>query len=428
VAAGLALYRAVTGAAGLLLGPPLRAFAPRNGALRAALREPRADVLAARGSTWIHAASMGEMVAARRWAETLAGAGARTPFYVTARTAAGLARARAELDTLGAAGIAPLDFPGVVRATIRAVAPRRLDIVETEIWPNLLVEAARARVPVLFVSATVSAATASRLARLGVAGRGLFGGGDGGIRVLAQSTGAAGRFAALGVPGERITVVGDLKAEPPFAGFLPPPSARPLVAFGSMRPGEEEPVVTAAHALAGTGLRLLVAPRHPEGVVSVEARLAREGFRVSKRDDAAARRETLDAWLAGLASTGAAAVGILATRGELGAAYGAAAAAIVGGTFAAYGGHNALEPAARRCPVIVGPHHEDIQAAVESLTGCGAARLVRSGGELAAALQAWARDPAARDAAGASAARVAAEAARSAERALAALRAFGLEP
>src|SRR5512143_2178323 len=169
--AGLGLYRAATGAAGMFLVPPLRLFAPGEGTLRASLRAPAGDAQAARGAAWIHAASMGEMVAARRWAETLAGAGARTPFYVTARTAAGLARARADLGPLAVAGIAPLDFPGVVRTALRAVAPRRLDIVETEIWPNLLTEAARARVPVLFVSATVSAATASNLARLGLAGR-----------------------------------------------------------------------------------------------------------------------------------------------------------------------------------------------------------------------------------------------------------------
>lgn len=423
--AGLGIYRSLTAAAGAVLVPPLRLLARTEGTLRASLRPPGHEALAARGATWIHAASMGEMVAARRWAETLSGAGSRTPFHVTARTQAGLARARKELGGLAVAAIAPLDFPAVVRSALRALAPARLDLIETEIWPNLLLEARTCGVPVVFVSGSVSPATVSRLARCGVSGRRLFGDG---VWVLAQSRRAAEGFSRLGVPAERIAVVGDLKAEPPAEASFPPPSRRPLVAFGSLRPGEEEAAVTTARVLAPGRLRLLVAPRHREGQVRVEARLAHAGFSPLTRDEGSAPRESLAAWLARVGSASGSTVGVLATRGELGTAYESAAIAVVGGSFATYGGHNALEPAARGCPVIVGPHHEEVQAAVEALLARGGAAVVSSGTELAGALARWADDPVDRDAAGDGASSAAADAARSAERALGALCAFGLQP
>jgi 3-deoxy-D-manno-octulosonic-acid transferase len=200
------------------------------------------------------------------------------------------------------------------------------------------------------------------------------------------------------------------------------------VIFGSLRPGEELVAFTAARVLAGTGLRLLVAPRHRAGEAGARAALVGLGLSIVSRDETSARAEPLAAWLARLASAPAATVGMLCTRGELGAAYESAAIALVGGSFAPYGGHSALEPAARGCPVIVGPNHGEILPAVEGLLAHGGARVVCGGGELAGALAEWSGAPSLRDAAGEGARRAAAEASRSAERALAALHAFGLGP
>ena len=421
--AGLGVYRAVTGTAGALLVPAVRLLAPRGGALRMSLSAPPDPAAAARGSVWIHAASMGEMVAARRWAHALAASGHRTPFYLTARTATGLARARSETEGMAVAAIAPLDLPSLVRKTLRALAPARLDLVETEIWPNLLLEARRAGAPVVFVSATVSPATAARLARFGLGGPALLGEG---VWVLAQSSAAAGRFRGLGVPEGRIAVVGDLKAEPPVEKALAPPSRRRLVAFGSIRPGEEAAATTAARVLATSNLRLLAAPRHEAARPALRAALERDGFALIERDSAAAAAEPLGAWLERLASSPGGTVGILATRGELARAYEEAAIALAGGSFADYGGHNAIEPAARGCPVIVGPRHGEILPAVEALDAWGGVRVVRDGGDLAEALTAWIGSPGSRDAAGEGASRAAAEASRSAERAIEALRSMGL--
>jgi 3-deoxy-D-manno-octulosonic-acid transferase len=147
---------------------------------------------------------------------------------------------------------------------------------------------------------------------------------------------------------------------------------------------------------------------------------------VDIRDEKARVREALGAWLDRLAERPRERIGLLATRGELPAAYADAAVAIVGGTFAPYGGHNVLEPAARGCPVIVGKHVEGIRPALEALAPEGAVEIVPDAGQLRALLSVYVRKPERLDAAGAGARRAAAAAAGAAERACEALRAFGL--
>jgi 3-deoxy-D-manno-octulosonic-acid transferase len=426
MAAGITGYRALTAAAEALLRPCVKRLAPRGGLLRASFSPPDAPSSAARGSVWIHAASMGEVVAARRWAATLADHGARRPFYLSVRTASGLARARRELEGLAVAGVAPFDGPRTIREALQLLMPARVDILETEIWPNWIREARRARVPVVFVSATLSERSARGLGRMGVGRSALL---REGVWVLAQAKPHADRFRALGVPVSRVAVVGDVKAEPPVEVALPPPFRRRFVVFGSMRPGEEEAAVAAALALERARPRRLgfiCAPRHPEGARRARSALRREGLAIEVRKERDRQREPLEAWLDRLADRPGERVGLLATRGELAAAYGDAAIAVVGGTFAPYGGHNVLEPAARGCPIVVGTHFEEILPALEALAPEGAVEVVPDSAQLGALLGLLVLKPERLDAAGAGARRAAASAARAADRAYDALRSFGL--
>ena len=367
---------------------------------------------------------MGEVLAARRWVDTLEAHGCRPPFLLTTRTRSGLARARAELQGRVLARIAPADLPGPVRAVLRHMVPCRLDILETEIWPNLIHEARRARVPVLFVSATVSERTLRRLLASGLAGPALLGDG---VWVLAQSEGDAGRFRALGVPAERVAVTGDLKAEPPVARGAPP-SRRAAVVFGSLRPGEEKAAVAVARAATARGLACLLAPRHEEGAVRARAALEAAGLRALVREEGSRAGQPLRAWIDAIASEPGGAVGVLATRGELAAAYEAAALAVVGGTFADFGGHNVLEPAARGCPVVVGPHHTAVEPAVRALRSAGALEIACDAAEAGRLVGTWLDAPDRIDGAGEAARRVAEDASQAAERAYEAVHAFGLEP
>jgi 3-deoxy-D-manno-octulosonic-acid transferase len=418
----LAAYRGAATLAGAV-APLLRGLGPPGSAWRSAFTGASADLADAAGSVWVHAASLGEMVAARTWIEALLAAGQRPPVLLTARTERGLARARADLGGTVVARVAPLDLPQLLRSFLRSAAPWRLDVIETELWPHLILESRRRCVAVVFVSATVSERTRARLLRWGLAGRGVFGEG---VWVLAQSERHADRFRSLGVPSERIAVTGDLKAERPAEGASHGVAERPAVVLGSLRPGEEEVAVALARDLAREGeWALVVAPRHREGLTRVLAALEREGIAVSVRREED-RGTAMGGWIAGLRDGPR--VGILATQGELPSAYRSAAVAIVGGTFAPYGGHNALEPAARGCAVVVGPHAGAIEESVELLAREGAVLRVADAAEGAGQVLSVLRNPDLVRTMGEGAVRAATAASDSARRSLAALERFGLTP
>ncbi len=413
---GLVAYRGAASLAGAA-APLLRRLGGRDSVWRSAWSGASEDLQQAAGSVWVHAASMGEVVAARTWIGTLLGAGHRAPILLTTRTSRGLARARRELGDRVIARVAPLDVPQLLRSFLKSSTPWRLDVIETELWPHLILEARRSGVAVVFLSATVSDRTQGRLRRWGLAGPGLFGEG---VWVLAQSERHAERFRSLGVPASRIEVTGDLKAEPPTRNSDRNPAERPGVVFGSLRPGEEGVAV----ALARQGGRALVlAPRHQDGFTRVSRALEQAGVRFTARMEADRSAMPVEDWISGL--TG---VGILFTQGELPAAYESAALAIVGGTFAPYGGHNALEPAARGCAVVVGPHVESIEENVLALEAQKAVRRTSSSAEGVEVIRSLLEDREALRDMGRGAVRAAALASDSARRSLEALGRFGLTP
>jgi len=430
MSAALALYRILTGGAGSVAAPLGRVLAPAGSAWRARFGGPEGIELAA-GGPWIHAASMGEALGALRWVDALVAAGYRAPLFVTTRTAAGLARVKQEGGAKVAGAMAPLDVPQAVRGVLRDLVPMRLDLIETELWPNLILEAHRAGVPVVAASATVSARTADRLRSLGLAGEALFGS----LYVLAQSERHAARFRGLGVSPDRCVVIGDLKADrapdaPDTERGDPSsdPELRRLLLFVSLRPGEEEVAVAVARMLAARrdagAWRFIVAPRHDRGLPSLRRAFARAGVRVEVRDESTRGDGPALAW-AGTMDAGTP-VGLLATRGELSGLFPHARASIVGGTFAPWGGHNVLEPAASGCPVIAGPHHEEVEAGVALLLAHEGGAVVADAATAAATLARWLDEPASARSSNAAAAAWAARGA--ARRGLEAIAAWGLEP
>ena len=424
----VALYRVLTGAAGLA-APAIARLGRKGGAWRESLTGASEETSRAAGSVWIHAASMGEVGAARNWARALVESGVRPPLLVTTRTTAGLARARRDLSDVAASRFAPADLPQLLRAFLDHAAPFRIDVIETEIWPNLLDEAGRAGLAVVFVSGTVSARTAGRLRALGVSGERYFGRL---VHALPRSEADADRFRLLGISSDRIRVVGDLKADDAGAEAAPAVSRharRRVVVFGSLRPGEEAAARAVAEALAALPDRpvLVIAPRHEEGLLSAKRALAEAGFSISERAEGDRTGSPIAQWMDALAARGGTRAGLLATKGELPDVYARAEIAIIGGTFAPFGGHNALEAAARGCPVIVGPHHGEIAASVGTLLEEGGGAIARNEAEAAALAAAWMADSKFAERSTA-ALRGAAGAGGAARRAIAALTAWGLSP
>jgi hypothetical protein len=122
----------------------------------------------------------------------------------------------------------------------------------------------------------------------------------------------------------------------------------------------------------------VIAPRHADGEARVRAAFGPSRFDLVVRDDADRGADVIS-WIDEVSRRPAPRVALLATRGELERAYRMAWGALVGGTFAPFGGHNVWEPGARGCPVVVGPYHDQVSTAVEAIVREGGGE-VASGG------------------------------------------------
>jgi 3-deoxy-D-manno-octulosonic-acid transferase len=366
---------------------------------------------------WLHAVSVGEVLAVTRLVKALDAAlpGYFVAISTTTRTGQALARER-----FGANRVfyCPLDLPWVVRAYLNALRPRMLVLAETEFWPNLLNGCFRRGIPVAVVNARISDRSWPRyrmLRRLWKPLLGRLG------SVLAQSQTDAERLIALGCAPERVAVAGNLKfdvraAEEAEATRLLKASAASLrfVVAGSTLEGEEAALVEAWPRLLAEDaqLAMVLAPRHPERFAAVAAILEKSGNRWTRRSEWSAK--PVEPLRSGE-------IVLLDTIGELASVYSLASLAFVGGSLVAAGGHNPLEPAQFGVPIVMGPHYANFVAITDSLRAHDALRIAAKE-ELAAALAALLGDRTAAEAMGARAREVFERQAGATERCVAALR------
>jgi 3-deoxy-D-manno-octulosonic-acid transferase len=333
---------------------------------------------------WAHAASVGEVEGiaplVERWRQEYPDG----EVVVSALTTTGCAAARRLLPG-STVRVFPLDLPPIAGRVVRSVQPSLFVFSENEIWPNVLQALHRARVPIVQVSGRLSSGAARTLARFPTFARAVM---SLVTRFCVQGEEHRRRLIELGVVPERIVVTGSLKGDARLAeapGFLEGVAelGRPVVVAGSTHPGEEEILLDAVAALRDRSPRPLwiLAPRHPERFATV-ARL------VEERGLAALRRSALPSDAADVRVRARDCdVLVLDSLGELAGCYRGAAAAFVGGSLVPVGGHNVLEPARAAVPILVGPHVESIAAVAGSLERAGGAHTVRSGAELARAVE-----------------------------------------
>jgi 3-deoxy-D-manno-octulosonic-acid transferase len=352
--------------------------------LRAAIRSPSG----ARQVVWVHAVSVGEVLAATRLvADMEAALGAGWIIVVSTTTATGQALAR---ERFGAARVFyyPLDFAWAVRAYLRVLKPKLLVLMESELWPRMLVECGCRGIPVAVVNARVSDRSYAR----GMRAREIWG------RVLrqvdlflAQSEEDARRLVALGARAEAVRAIGNLKydvraakASRVAALIKEVAGGRPIVVAGSTvggqsltQPNEEEIILNAWQELPqrDSGLLLVLAPRHPE----------RFSFVSSIVDTFYADASELESLKGPKGFTIEYDVIVLNTIGDLAAVYSLAGVAFVGGSLVPKGGHNPLEPAQYGVPVIMGSSYENFRDIVAKMKDADAIRIVKDGGELEAA-------------------------------------------
>jgi len=345
------------------------------------------------GGLWIQAVSVGEVEIARRLIRELNAIAPDLPVFLTATTATGLALARKAAGGRVVAHPCPLDLGGPVRRVMDSVRPSLLVLVETEIWPEMLHQAAARDIPAVIANARLSEQSFGRYRRVRALLRPLL---EPVRLVLARSEADAGRFAALGIPGDRLQVTGNVKydlvpdPEPlPWAPQLEGWAAgRPIFVAGSTMEGEEEIVLRALDRLP-EGLRPfpVLAPRHPERFEDVARLLAGRGLVVARRSALDGAPREPDCLL-------------LDTIGELARTYRGAVAAFIGGSLVPTGGHNPLEPAVWATPVLSGPHVHNFREVYAEMTAGGGAVIVGDDEALAEALRRWLEDPATARAAG----------------------------
>jgi 3-deoxy-D-manno-octulosonic-acid transferase len=372
----------------------------------------------AQGALWVHAASAGEVQAAAPVVAALKTGRAGLPLLITTTTPAGRRRAEALFGSETAVRYLPLDLPGAVRRFLIAARPALGLIIETELWPNLYRAAARRGLPMVLVSARVSARSARRYARFA----GLFAAALSATRAIgAQTSEDARRFVGLGAEANRVSVTGNVKFD-----FAVPArvsagavalrarlgSGRAVWVAGSTHPGEESVLLEAHDRIRAHDPQalLVLAPRHPPRFAEVAALIERRATAFQRWSQISA---------ASAVAPGCAVL-LLDTIGDLLGLYAAGDVAFVGGSLVPIGGHNLLEPAALGRPILTGPHCENSAQVAQSLAEVGAAHTVRDAATLADLVARYLADPALRERDGA-AGRAVVEANRGASARVAAL-------
>ncbi|MGX9695683.1 lipid IV(A) 3-deoxy-D-manno-octulosonic acid transferase [Janthinobacterium lividum] len=340
---------------------------------------------------WLHAVSVGETRAAEPLIDALLAAWPACRIVLTHMTPTGRATGKslfAKHGTRLVQSYLPYDTGAMPARFIRHFAPRICILMETEVWPNLIHQCNRYKVPVVLANARLSQRSLGKAQRLGKlitdAARGI-------TLVAAQTQDDADRVRQLGV--RDVVVTGSIKfdvvvpeaALATGAALRAAIGARPVLLCASTREGEE-PLILDAYARAGlpANALLLIVPRHPQRFDEVEKLIAAQGLAVQRRSGLAQ----------GDAVAAATQVLLGDSMGEMFAYYAACDCAFVGGSLLPLGGQNLIEPAALGKPVLIGPHTFNFALVTEQAIAAGGAALVADADALMAQASALLQDPA----------------------------------
>lgn len=372
-----ALYSALLGLFLLITLPYWLLQMLRHGKYRAGLRQRFGRVaphLTARNempTIWLHAVSVGEVVAASAVVDELRQRFPSHRVLISTTTSTGQKLAT---HRFGAENVFyfPLDFGFAIRPYLQALRPDLIVVAETEFWPNFLRLAKRSRARVAVINCRISDRSFPGYKRLRfwlpkvLKNIDLF---------LAQTEEDQSRLVEIGAPATKVAVVGNLK----FDVAPPPPPAIVASLRESLLQSETEPVLVCGSTLENEEASLLsafrnilanhpkavmmLAPRHPERFPEVAALVEELGFRLLRRS----------LWGGEPLAGG---VFLLDSIGELAALYSVATVAFIGGSLVPRGGHNILEPALYGVPIVTGNHYENFRDIVNFFLSRNAVRVV----------------------------------------------------
>jgi len=329
------------------------------------------------GTVWVHAVSVGEFNAAIALIEALMKRYPDRQFVISTVTPTGSDRVLQVFGSRVFHCYLPYDIISAVRRFLNRVKPALAVVMETEIWPNLFIECKAHGIPIVVANARLSdksmkgyrpvislAATAIKST----------------AAIAAQSEVDAQRFIRLGARPETVSVVGNIKFDLAVPGHVHEAAANFRKSWGEQRPvwiaasthaDDELPVMQAfARVLRSLPDALLIlVPRHPERFDAAATLSASMGFRTQTRSRVGVCGTDTQCFVAD-------------TMGELLLFYAACDVAFVGGSFAHIGGHNVLEAAALRKPVVVGPNTFNFTEINQIMVERGALKIVENSEQL----------------------------------------------
>lgn len=343
------------------------------------LTQPPLSLSAGTRPIWFHGVSVGEIHLLRQVIQAFRQRHPNIPVVVSSTTDTGLAEARKAFADLTVI-VFPFDFSWAVNRTIAQINPGLVVLAEGDLWPNLLLSARRRGVAVAVINARMSPRSFERYRRFSFLTRRLLGLVS---LYLTQDERHADNLLRLGVAPDRVFATGSVK----FDGSSQNRTSPATLALGELLQVHPEDVIWIAGSTQSPEeaillrcyailrhrcprLRLILVPRHPERFAEVATLLNKLGLHYSRRSQLKP-------------SSRATPVVLMDSMGELGAAWGLAQLAYVGGSLdGKRGGQNMIEPAGYGVPVLFGPHVWNFRETARRLVEIGGARQVANEAEL----------------------------------------------
>jgi 3-deoxy-D-manno-octulosonic-acid transferase len=331
---------------------------------------------------WLHGASVGELAGVLPLIERICARGIGMLVTTGTVTSGGLAEQRLPRQVIHQ--FVPLDVPHFMRRFLDHWRPDLALLVESDLWPNMMIEASQRHVPMILVNGRLSENSYRRWKNLPRTIGNLLARFD---LCLAGTPRDATRLDDLGAP--RTVTTGNLKLDVPappadaenLAALKAAIGGRPVIAAVSTHAGEESLVIAAHERLRAEfpGLLTLIAPRHAERGVGIAEIAGAAGLKAVLRSRGQLPDAKTDIYVAD-------------TMGELGVIYRLTPAVFVGGSLVRHGGQNPIEPAKLNAAILHGPHVWNFAEIYAALDGAEGAMLVHDTDSLTAGFAAWLKD------------------------------------
>ena len=324
---------------------------------------------------WIHAVSVGESIAATPLIKEIKKHNPEQSIIVTTTTSTGAEQIE-KLGSLVEHRYMPIDFGFAVKGFLKAIQPKKMLIIETELWPNTLHQVSKFGVPITVVNARLSQKSRNNYAKF----QPVFNIIEPYLtKILCQSQSDADHFESLGVAKSKLAITGSIKFDIQIADTVKEKAKalrselgehRPIWIAASTHKGEDEQILNAHKNVLEIypDALLIIVPRHPERFDSVVQLCQSSGFTTTRRTNA------------DIQSCAKSQVYVGDTMGEMLILIGAADICFMGGSLIGdkVGGHNVLEPAALGIPTISGPSYFNFKEIVENMLKAEAITIVNS--------------------------------------------------